>query len=95
MATNIQIGLAYAIGAIGNECHKLVHLDEVLGENYKPYVMTMHEGIRNNNTYVLFKNLTSKTDYSKLAEMDTRFSLTQVIHIFEEVIAYDLKMKKN
>lgn len=91
MATNIQIGLAYAIGAIGNQEHKMVHLEEVLKNDiYKPYVITMHSGLNGNKSYVLYKNL-SATDGKSLVKIDTEFSLTQVIHIIEEVIAYDLK----
>lgn len=91
MATNIQIGLAFAIGAINNQEHKMVYLEEVLKNDiYKPYVITMHSGLNGSKSYVLYKNL-SATDGKSLVKIDTDFSMTQIIHILEEVVGYDLK----
>ena len=93
MATNIQIGLAYVIGKNRGIEHEIVHLDEVLDDAYKPYALTMHEGLHESKKYVLFKDI--GTENSRvLVDVDACFTLTQVIHILEEVIAYDLKKNK-
>ena len=93
MATNIQIGLAYAIGKTRGIEHEIVHLDEVLNDIYKPYSITVHKGIYDSKKYVLFKDI-GKPDSRVLVDVDADFTLTQVIHIIEEVIAYDLKKNK-
>lgn len=93
MTTNLQIGLAYAIGKNNKMEHNIVHLDEVLDKDiFKSYSITMHEGMNGSKVYVLYKNLGFGSFNSKtLVTVDADFSLTQVIHIIEEAISYDLK----
>ena len=89
MATNIQMGIAYAIGKIDETAHKLVKIDKFVGSQYSKYTLTMHEGMHGNRTYVLYADL-GEEKMKKLVEICDGLKITQIIHILEEVIAYDL-----
>jgi RNA binding exosome subunit len=90
MATNIQMGIAYAIGKIDETEHKLVKIDKFVGSQYSKYTLTMHKGLHGNMTYVLYTDLNNEETMKKLVEICDGLKITQIIHILEEVIAYDL-----
>lgn len=89
MTTNLQMGIAYAIGAAKAKGGP-IGLDEALGPDYSAYDISYGTQVHGKE-YVLYKDLSKEA--KRLASIYDAFSLNQIVHVMEEMVIYD--MKKN